>query len=77
MGHAGAAAQGDLIILGLDPGSRATGYGFVRERSGVLELLDAGLLDLEGRHHGAETTLQVWIVPQGERCLARRRGRMG
>ena len=44
MGHAGAAAQGDLIILGLDPGSRATGYGFVRERSGVLELLEAGVV---------------------------------
>jgi len=39
-----ATTQGDLIILGLDPGSRATGYGFVRERSGVLELLGAGVV---------------------------------
>jgi len=32
------------IVLGLDPGSRVTGYGLVRERSGVLELLDAGVV---------------------------------
>jgi len=40
----------DIIILGLDPGSRVTGYGFVRERSGVLELLAAGVV-----RTGAET----------------------
>lgn len=34
----------DMIVLGLDPGSRVTGYGFVRERSGVLELLAAGVV---------------------------------
>lgn len=33
-----------MIVLGLDPGSRATGYGFVRERSGVLDLLAAGVV---------------------------------
>ncbi|MEA4856756.1 MAG: crossover junction endodeoxyribonuclease RuvC [Solidesulfovibrio sp.] len=32
------------IVLGLDPGSRVTGYGFVRERSGVLELVAAGVV---------------------------------
>jgi crossover junction endodeoxyribonuclease RuvC len=40
----------DLVVLGLDPGSRITGYGFVRERSGVLELLDAGVVRI-----GSET----------------------
>jgi crossover junction endodeoxyribonuclease RuvC len=40
----------DTIILGLDPGSRVTGYGFVRERSGVLELVAAGVV-----RTGAET----------------------
>jgi crossover junction endodeoxyribonuclease RuvC len=34
----------DTIILGLDPGSRATGYGFVRECSGVLTLVAAGVV---------------------------------
>ena len=40
----------ELIVLGLDPGSRVTGYGFVRERSGVLELVAAGVV-----RTGAET----------------------
>ncbi len=40
----------EVIILGLDPGSRVTGYGFVREHSGVLELIDAGVV-----RTGAET----------------------
>ena len=34
----------DRIILGVDPGSRCMGYGLVRERSGVLSLVDAGTL---------------------------------
>ncbi len=34
----------DLVVLGLDPGSRATGYGLVRERSGVLDLIAAGVV---------------------------------
>jgi crossover junction endodeoxyribonuclease RuvC len=34
----------ELVVLGLDPGSRITGYGFVRERSGVLELVAAGVV---------------------------------
>ncbi|EFL49416.1 crossover junction endodeoxyribonuclease RuvC [Solidesulfovibrio fructosivorans JJ]] len=34
----------ELVVLGLDPGSRVTGYGFVRERSGVLELMAAGVV---------------------------------
>uniref|UniRef100_I2Q4Z9 Crossover junction endodeoxyribonuclease RuvC n=1 Tax=Desulfovibrio sp. U5L TaxID=596152 RepID=I2Q4Z9_9BACT len=37
-------ASPEMIVLGLDPGSRVTGYGFVRERSGVLELVAAGVV---------------------------------
>jgi crossover junction endodeoxyribonuclease RuvC len=36
--------EGGLIVLGLDPGSRCTGYGIVRERSGVIELLETGTI---------------------------------
>jgi crossover junction endodeoxyribonuclease RuvC len=36
--------EGGLIVLGLDPGSRCTGYGIVRERSGVVELLETGTI---------------------------------
>ena len=31
-------------VLGLDPGSRSTGFGLVRERSGRLELLETGTI---------------------------------
>ena len=34
----------ELIVLGLDPGSRCTGYGLVAECSGVLRLLEAGTI---------------------------------
>ena len=35
-------ASGAVIVLGIDPGSRVTGYGVVREVSGQAELLAAG-----------------------------------
>ena len=31
-------------VIGIDPGSRRTGWGIVRERSGVLELVDCGII---------------------------------
>ena len=31
-------------VLGLDPGSRNTGWGIVREQSGVLSLVEAGVI---------------------------------
>ncbi len=33
-----------MIVLGIDPGSRATGYGVIREVSGMLSLVDAGVV---------------------------------
>lgn len=40
-GHSGEKRTG-VLVLGLDPGSRCTGFGLVRERSGQLELVDTG-----------------------------------
>jgi crossover junction endodeoxyribonuclease RuvC len=40
-------AAGGVIVLGLDPGSRVTGYGVVREASGVLTLVCAGTIRTE------------------------------
>jgi crossover junction endodeoxyribonuclease RuvC len=37
-------AQGAVVVLGLDPGSRATGYGLVAETSGSLSLVAAGVI---------------------------------
>ncbi len=34
----------DGPVLGLDPGSRCTGYGLIREQSGKLELLETGTI---------------------------------
>lgn len=33
-----------MIVLGIDPGSRITGYGLIREVSGRLSLVDAGTI---------------------------------
>nr|WP_321258030.1 crossover junction endodeoxyribonuclease RuvC [uncultured Pseudodesulfovibrio sp.] len=33
-----------LIVLGLDPGTRVTGYGIVRELSGQVELVETGTI---------------------------------
>ncbi len=33
---------GDRLVLGVDPGSRCMGFGLVRDRSGVLTLVEAG-----------------------------------
>lgn len=33
-----------LIVLGIDPGSRVTGFGVIREVSGTLSLVDAGTI---------------------------------
>lgn len=40
----GDAAPGGRIVLGIDPGSNCTGWGMVRERSGVLEFLGCGTI---------------------------------
>lgn len=44
MGSITRSTASGLLVLGLDPGSRCTGYGLVRERSGVLELVDTGTI---------------------------------
>ncbi len=36
--------DGEYRVIGLDPGSRCTGYGLVAERSGVASLLEAGTI---------------------------------
>jgi len=38
------AAGNEYVTLGLDPGSRCTGYGLVREVSGQASLLEAGTI---------------------------------
>ena len=40
-------AVGGTVILGLDPGSRCTGYGLVLEVSGQVSLIEAGTIRTE------------------------------
>lgn len=37
------------LVIGIDPGSRKTGWGIVAERSGMLELVDCGVIRTETR----------------------------
>ena len=39
-------------ILGIDPGSQKTGWGIIRDRSGVLELVDCGLIRSQSGDNG-------------------------
>lgn len=39
-----AAADSGFLVLGVDPGSRCTGWGLVRERSGQAKLVAAGAI---------------------------------
>ncbi len=40
------------LVIGIDPGSRRTGWGLVREKSGALELIDCGIIRTEGGRGG-------------------------
>lgn len=44
----------EIIVLGLDPGSRVTGWGVVREVSGVLSMVDAGTVRTSDKGEFAE-----------------------
>ena len=37
-------AKGPVTVMGIDPGSQRTGWGVVRETSGVLQLVDCGVV---------------------------------
>ncbi|MEG6502810.1 crossover junction endodeoxyribonuclease RuvC, partial [Desulfovibrio sp. 1214_IL3152] len=37
-------AKGPVTVMGIDPGSQRTGWGVVREVSGVLHLVDCGVV---------------------------------
>lgn len=57
----------DLTILGIDPGSQCLGWGLVRERSGVLSLLDCGAIRPKGDEFSARlgslfTSLAVLVA---------------
>ena len=44
------------LVIGIDPGSRRTGWGLVCEKSGVLELVDCGIIRTENSGKGAASS---------------------
>ncbi len=42
-----------VTVIGIDPGSRCTGWGVVREESGVLRLVDCGAVQAKGEDFSA------------------------
>lgn len=48
------ADNNSMVVLGLDPGSRVTGYGLVREQGGRLSLVRAGTIR-------TDTTAEWWV----------------
>lgn len=53
-----------LTVIGIDPGSLKTGWGVVRERSGVLELLGCGIIK-PGRQEFSERLGVIFKELQG------------
>ncbi|HJW84647.1 MAG TPA: crossover junction endodeoxyribonuclease RuvC, partial [Anaerolineae bacterium] len=43
-----------MIVLGIDPGTAITGYGFIREENGSLQVVAYGVI----------TTPADWALPQ-------------
>ena len=43
-------SSNEIIVLGLDPGSRCMGWGVVREVSGQAELLEAGTIRINAKN---------------------------
>lgn len=52
----------DCIILGIDPGSRITGYGLIQVSQARLIYLDSGCIRMT---HIADTNQRLWLIYQG------------
>lgn len=49
----------ELTVIGIDPGSRLTGWGVISERSGVLRLVECGVIRTPS---GAETAFSARLA---------------
>jgi crossover junction endodeoxyribonuclease RuvC len=48
------------IILGIDPGSRITGYGLIRERNQAIEYVDSGCIRTSVQGELSQKLLQIY-----------------
>lgn len=59
----------DITVIGIDPGSRCTGWGVVREESGVLRLVDCGAVHASGSDFSARLArIYSELVAVIQRC---------
>lgn len=54
----------EITVIGIDPGSRFTGWGIVRENSGALTLVDCGLVRAE-KGDGASFSTRLARIYRG------------
>ncbi|MCL1985215.1 MAG: crossover junction endodeoxyribonuclease RuvC [Betaproteobacteria bacterium] len=58
-----------VTVIGIDPGSRCTGWGVVREESGVLRLVDCGAIHVKDADFSARlASIYHSLVAIVERC---------
>lgn len=50
-----------MLILGIDPGTATTGYGFLRVEDGVYEAVDWGLIETSKDNHPAKRLHNIHI----------------
>ncbi|MDQ7832844.1 MAG: crossover junction endodeoxyribonuclease RuvC [Desulfovibrionaceae bacterium] len=62
---------GGIVVLGLDPGSRCTGYGLVLEVSGQVSLLEAGTIRTERE---TDVAARMGLIYSGVEALIKRHG---
>jgi len=63
--------SGGTVVLGLDPGSRCTGYGLVREVSGQVSLIEAGTIRTERE---TDVAARLGLIYSGVAALIERHG---
>jgi crossover junction endodeoxyribonuclease RuvC len=58
-----------ITVIGIDPGSRCTGWGVVREESGVLKIVDCGVIRVKDADFSARLAFIYHdLVAIVERC---------
>ena len=58
-----------ITVIGIDPGSRCTGWGVVREESGVLRLVDCGAIRVQDADFSARLAcIYHELIAVVERC---------
>ena len=67
--------QSSSLVLGIDPGSRITGFGFIRQTGNQLKHIDSGCIQLKADHlseklHLLQQQLAQLIQRHQPQCLA-------